>query len=37
MIERRCLFPASYYFEWEKQAGGKVKHALQHIDCKNRG
>ena len=32
MLERRCLIPASYYFEWEKQAGGKVKHAIQPID-----
>ncbi|MBN2835607.1 MAG: SOS response-associated peptidase [Candidatus Delongbacteria bacterium] len=32
MRERRCLIPASSYFEWENQAGGKVKHAIQPID-----
>ena len=29
MAARRCLLPASHYFEWEKQAGGKVKYAIK--------
>ena len=26
---RRCLIPASYYFEWQKTDGKKVKYAIQ--------
>ena len=26
---RRCLIPASWYYEWERRAGGKVKYALR--------
>ena len=29
MKERRCLIPASWYFEWEGQPGSKIKHAIQ--------
>lgn len=29
MKQRRCLLPATTYFEWEKQAGGKVKYAIR--------
>lgn len=29
MARRRCLLPASCYFEWEKQAAGKVKYAIK--------
>ena len=32
MSERRCLIPASYYFEWEGQNGSKIKHVIQPID-----
>jgi len=32
MMERRCLIPASYYFEWEGPKGSKTKHAIQPID-----
>ena len=32
MAERRCLIPASWYFEWEGQPGSKIKHAIQPID-----
>lgn len=28
MARRRCLIPASYYFEWEKRTTGKVKYAI---------
>ncbi|WP_024347358.1 SOS response-associated peptidase [Lacrimispora indolis] len=28
MIEGRCLIPASWYFEWEKQGSKKVKYSL---------
>lgn len=28
MMEGRCLIPASWYFEWEKRGGQKVKYAL---------
>ena len=28
MNKHRCLIPASYYYEWEKQSSGKVKHAI---------
>ncbi len=26
---RRCLIPASWYFEWERRPGGKTKYALR--------
>mgnify|MGYP001000207530 CR=1 FL=1 len=29
MMEGRCLVPASWYFEWEKQGSQKVKYALK--------
>lgn len=29
MLERRCLIPATNYFEWEKQGTKKIKHALR--------
>lgn len=32
MNERRCLIPASWYFEWEGQKGSKIKHAIQPLD-----
>lgn len=28
MIQRRCLIPASHYFEWEKRGHNKVKYAI---------
>ena len=28
MKQRRCLIPASGYFEWEKRGGEKIKHAI---------
>ena len=28
MARRRCLIPASYYFEWEKRKNDKVKYAI---------
>jgi len=31
MAERRCLIPASWYFEWEVQPGSKIKHAIQPL------
>ncbi len=29
VLERRCLIPATNYFEWEKQGAKKIKHALK--------
>lgn len=29
MCQRRCLIPASNYFEWERKATGKVKYAIR--------
>jgi putative SOS response-associated peptidase YedK len=29
LLERRCLIPATNYFEWEKQDNKKIKHALR--------
>ena len=29
MMERRCLIPASNYFEWQSVDGKKVKHAIR--------
>lgn len=29
MAQRRCLIPASHYFEWGKQNGSKVKYAIR--------
>jgi len=28
MAQRRCIIPASYYFEWEKNGRAKIKHAI---------
>ncbi len=32
MRHRRCLLPASRYFEWEKRPAGKIKYAIQPAD-----
>ena len=32
MAARRCLVPASWYFEWEKRGGDKVKQAIAPAD-----
>ncbi len=32
MMERRCLIPATNYFEWETQGKKKIKHALRDPD-----
>lgn len=29
MLQRRCLIPASYYFEWERRDGRRIKHAIR--------
>ena len=29
MLQRRCLIPASHYFEWEKRQREKVKYAIK--------
>jgi putative SOS response-associated peptidase YedK len=29
MLERRCLIPASNYFEWQAVGGKKIKHAIR--------
>ena len=28
MVQRRCLVPAAYYFEWEKRGREKIKYAI---------
>ena len=28
MLQRRCLIPASYYYEWERSNGRKIKYAI---------
>lgn len=32
MAQRRCLLPASGYFEWEKRDDGKIKYMIRPID-----
>lgn len=34
MLQRRCLVPASNYFEWEKRDGRRIKYAIrpEHTD-----
>ncbi len=29
MAQRRCLIPASHYFEWEKRGREKIKYAIR--------
>ena len=29
LLERRCLIPASHYYEWEKKVNFRVKHAIK--------
>jgi len=29
LLERRCLIPASHYFEWQTQRRSKIKHAIK--------
>lgn len=29
MLERRCLVPASYYFEWQAQEKRRIRHAMK--------
>lgn len=29
MLQRRCLIPASNYFEWEKRGRDKIKYAIR--------
>ena len=30
--QKRCIIPASYYFEWKKEAGGKDKYRIMNPD-----
>ena len=32
LLERRCLIPASHYFEWKTQGRTKIKHAIRTIE-----
>lgn len=34
MQQRRCLIPASFYFEWEKRDTGKIKYAIKPTKAK---
>ena len=34
MAQRRCLIPASNYFEWEHSAGRKLKYAIRPADSR---
>lgn len=34
MLQRRCLIPASNYFEWEKRDGKKIKHAIRPVNSR---
>lgn len=34
MLRRRCLIPASDYFEWQRSANPSVRHALRPRGCK---
>lgn len=33
MLQRRCLVPASYYFEWEHIDGKRIKYAIRPADA----
>lgn len=32
LLERRCLIPASHYFEWQAQGRSKIKHAIKTVE-----
>ena len=32
LLERRCLVPASHYFEWQAQGRIKIKHAIKTVE-----
>lgn len=32
MMQRRCLLPATHYFEWEQRGSGKIKYAIRPSD-----
>ena len=32
LLERRCLIPASHYFEWHAQGRSKIKHAIKTVE-----
>ena len=34
MLQRRCLIPAAWYFEWEKRDGKRIKYAIGPKDTK---
>lgn len=34
MLQRRCLIPASNYFEWEKRDGRKIKHLIRPVNSR---
>ena len=33
MKQRRCIIPATLYFEWEKRGAQKIKHAIFPTGC----
>lgn len=32
LLERRCLIPATHYYEWEKQGSSRIKYAIKTVE-----
>lgn len=33
MLQRRCIVPASHYFEWEKRSSARIKYAIRPVNA----